>query len=309
MENQVMPNIMEKTEQLKNVIPMVQNPYITKINDQTILMYTTVITSEMAKDIVERTNINNRTLSNKNIRQLQREMETGSWVFAGDPIRFSKYGKLLDGQHRLIALSKTKEKAYEMVLIVGLSEESFKVMDTGKKRSAGDVFSIEGVHYPKITATAVKFIDALERGSFLLGETTMNGGLSNTDAYEKYLTLDGLDEFISKTRILNNGYPKLLSDATVAGFWYMFSKVNQQDADDFMERLIQGTNLTKNSPIKLVHDKLFATAHNDTYRMKRIDKNRLVALAWKKFRAGEELTKLVIPKSSEGLAILSPKRK
>jgi hypothetical protein len=298
--------VLEPTEEMvidQTVIPSIKDGYEVMVDNQNLKMFIVDITSEMAKSIVDGTNVKNRILSHKNIRQLQREMESGNWVFAGNPIKFDLRGRMLDGQHRLIALSKTKGLTFKFLIIVGLEENTFKVMDTGKKRSAGDVFSIEGVHYPKITATTVKFIHALENGSFLLGETAMNSGLSNTEAYEKYLALDNVDEFVSKTRVLNTGYPKLLSDPTVAGFWYMFSKINKKDADEFMEKLIQGTNLSIDSPIKHVHDKLFSLAHTDTYKMKRIDKNRLVAMAWKKFRAGETMTKLVIPRSSQGLTL------
>lgn len=287
-----------------NAVPSVKEPLIIKLNGEILNVFVVRVTSTMAKKIVEGTNVKNRILSHKNIRHIQHEMEVGNWLFEGNPLKFDLDGRLLDGQHRLIALSKTKKLAFDFLVVSGLKNETFKVMDTGKKRSAGDVFSIEGVHYPKIAATTVKFIHALENGSFLLGETVMNSGLSNTEAYEKYLMLDDVDDFVTRTRLLNTGYPKLLSDATVAGFWYMFSQVNKEDADEFMVKLIQGTNLDIDSPIKVVHDKLFSLAHTTAYKMKRIDKNRIVGLAWKKFRAGEKMTKLIIPKKSDDLKIV-----
>jgi hypothetical protein len=46
----------------------------------------------------------NRPLSQNHVNFLSREMTKGDWKMAGDPIRFSDKGYLLDGQHRLLAL-------------------------------------------------------------------------------------------------------------------------------------------------------------------------------------------------------------
>ena len=305
-----MKKIMDKTELLKNVLPQAEHPYTINMNGREIQMYVARVTSQMAADILEHSKIKNRNTTKKNLALIKSEMESGKWKFDGAPIRFDEDGNMLDGKHRMTALANTHRLAFDFTFIVGLERSSFKVMDSGKKRSAGDVFSINSVPHPQIAATAVKFISALEDGFFRTNEA-INGGLTNSEAYEKYLQLVDFDQYLQKAVDLNKSGEKkrILSDSILAGFFYMFSRVNLKDAEQFIESLVLGTNIPKNSPIRVARQRLVSSKHDVGARLKIIERNRIVAWAWKKHRRGEEVTKLLIPKTNEGLQILVKKNK
>lgn len=61
------------------------------------------ITPDIAKTMLGE-NVNNRRISHDNVNMFAREMRNGEWRFNGEAIKFSKDGRLLDGQHRLLAV-------------------------------------------------------------------------------------------------------------------------------------------------------------------------------------------------------------
>lgn len=99
------------------------------------------VTPAIARQWLDR-NIGNRPITTSVVNRYARDIAGGKWKMAGDPIRFSKTGKLIDGQHRLTAILKTGT-AVQMVVMTGLGDEIFNVIDTGRARSKSDVIFIE----------------------------------------------------------------------------------------------------------------------------------------------------------------------
>lgn len=99
------------------------------------------VTPEMARQWLYR-NLGNRPLTNAVVNRYARDMADGRWKMAGDPIRFSKTGKLIDGQHRLSAILKTGLTIL-CVVVTDLDDSIFNVIDTGRVRSKSDVIYIE----------------------------------------------------------------------------------------------------------------------------------------------------------------------
>lgn len=121
------------------------------------------MTKTDAKRILE-LNTSNRSVSTSLVRQLKRQMEAGTFVVNGDSVKISSSNTLLDGQHRLTALSQMPSSySIPMVIITGLSHEAFKTLDCGKMRTAKDVLEIAG--YTAYTKT----IPLVIRGAHKLG--------------------------------------------------------------------------------------------------------------------------------------------
>lgn len=96
-------------------------------------------------------NTNNRPVSNARVDAIARAMLDGAWMFHGATIQISESGVILDGQHRLIAIIKTGLQ-FKFVVVRGVSDEAFKVIDCGKSRTVADVLHIDG--YNRGTALA-----------------------------------------------------------------------------------------------------------------------------------------------------------
>lgn len=115
------------------------------------------ITPEKACDWLEY-NYNNRPVARGHLHQLCGALTRGEWEFNGDPIRFAQDGTLLDGQHRLIAVSTTGV-SIESLVIYGLPKERFALIDTQlKRRTANDVFSVEGEKFAQHLATVARAV-------------------------------------------------------------------------------------------------------------------------------------------------------
>jgi hypothetical protein len=94
-----------------------------------------VITPEIAQQILSG-NTDNRPAKPKHVKFLADQMRAGAWQVTGDPVKISASGRLLDGQHRLMAVveSGTTQNLY---VARDCEEEIFSVLDTGRARSAG----------------------------------------------------------------------------------------------------------------------------------------------------------------------------
>src|SRR5690349_6815917 len=123
------------------------------------------ITPDMAKKWLENGMIN-RKVSDNNVLFLWNQMKEGKWLMTGDPIKFSKSGKLLDGQHRLHAVVKYGQPVM-LTVAEDLDEDVFPVLDTGKSRSAADVLKISGYQYSNSLAAAARSIILYKNGVYV----------------------------------------------------------------------------------------------------------------------------------------------
>lgn len=97
-------------------------------------------------------NVTNRPLYRANVDKLHQEITRKNWRFNGEPIIVSQSGKILNGQHQLIALvlahqeweengSEGEEPSIEKLVVFGVEDDDqvINTMDTCKPRSLADV--------------------------------------------------------------------------------------------------------------------------------------------------------------------------
>lgn len=94
------------------------------------------VTPTMASQWLER-NVGNRHLRGAASADLAAAMLRGEWQTTHQGVAFSKSGKLIDGQHRLEAIVKAKVDI-ELLVVTGLEEEAFSVIDVHIKRTLAD---------------------------------------------------------------------------------------------------------------------------------------------------------------------------
>jgi len=95
------------------------------------------ITPTQAKTFLQ-LNEGNRKIRKTWVDELVRRIEEGEWRETHQGILFSSSGRLLDGQHRLMAIYKSGHSLTLPVFYTD-DEESFKVIDQGQKRSLNDL--------------------------------------------------------------------------------------------------------------------------------------------------------------------------
>ncbi len=102
-----------------------------------------VITPEKALDWLEKTNTNNRKVSDKHVQRLARDMTEGKWVMTHCGLAFGPDGTLLDGQHRLWAIAEAGVTV-EMFVWRNVGPQAMMAIDCGKSRSIADILNIAG---------------------------------------------------------------------------------------------------------------------------------------------------------------------
>ena len=84
----------------------------------------------------------NRALRRSVVDALKAAWQRGEYLTSHQGIAFDTSGKLVDGQHRLTALSEMPPSfGVEMMVTHGVEPEAVKVMDIGLKRKAADVLN------------------------------------------------------------------------------------------------------------------------------------------------------------------------
>lgn len=101
------------------------------------------VTPELAALWLEK-NTGNRPMRRHLVLRLRDAFSRGEYVQTHQGIAFSDEGVLLDGQHRLKAISELGNGAvFPMLVSRGLASESFKTMDIGAIRNDADALQIK----------------------------------------------------------------------------------------------------------------------------------------------------------------------
>jgi hypothetical protein len=96
-----------------------------------------IVTPEMAKKWLGE-NRENRRKRGWWVQALVSAINRGEWITTHQGIAFTTSGRLADGQHRLEAIVESGV-ALEMLVVTGLGEDCFKVIDNGVKRTISDL--------------------------------------------------------------------------------------------------------------------------------------------------------------------------
>lgn len=188
-----------------------------------------VITPAIAAKYLE-ANRSNRPTSRGIIADYVSAMLAGEWLFNGEAIKFDRDGKLVDGQHRLHAVVKA-QKPIAFLVIRGLDPEVFKTIDTGKKRSGGDVFAIKGVKDPNNVAAAMRLLHRTLANEFALKKRISNTVLD--ELRQRHPRLVALAEEAVRTPYSTT----LLAPSSLMFAFYMAVSVNEKRARQFFRAL------------------------------------------------------------------------
>lgn len=252
----------------------------------------TTFNSKMAKDWLA-FNKNNRPVNRIAIERYKRDMEEGSWQFAGDPIRVDNTGRIIDGQHRLIALSEiTSDIEIEFLLISGLEPESQMVMDQGVKRTTGQQLSILGVKNYNHVAAAAKFYLVWSSG-VLFRDNKVQSRVTTPQIQE--WVMDNADFYELENELHTQIAEVEASPSVVTAAIYKFNLIDEEAARTFLELLVTGAGLASDSPI-LALDKRLRRVRREKIKLSNRDILALFIQAWNAWRDEKAMTKFQKPR-------------
>lgn len=256
------------------------------------------VTPYMAADWLEK-NDHNRRITTSTVYAYSEQMKEGLWRADGAPIRFSKDGRLLDGQHRLLAQIRAGQTLTHVV-ITGIEDIAQATMDTGKKRSLADALSMEGVGNSYGVAAVLTAIHRYEKGArgsmiFMAQSAKDNGHTVKVmepiqpalDFFHKHE--DEIVDIFHRAASVRRHVP-LYPRVGGVGMWAT-SRINAEDSEDFFHKLTTGESLGANSPILRLRQSLFSLeqergATPAGYKL------ALLTKAWNFYRDGDEVVNL-----------------
>ena len=99
------------------------------------------VTPDAARRLLDG-NTGNRRLRRATVARYAATMAAGNWLPSTEAIVIGTSGRLLNGQHRLSAIIESGVTV-ELLIIAGVPDETFKVIDRGVPRSASDALKID----------------------------------------------------------------------------------------------------------------------------------------------------------------------
>jgi len=214
-------------------------------------MKTTIqkISPELAYEMLKQ-NTKNRKLKKNIVLDYANQMATGNWKLTDQGISISKDKIIINGQHRLAAIVKSKT-TIEIPVTIDLDyNDVFKVYDTGVKRTASDALHISGVKNASLIAASIK-------KQIILGKKNITK-ITNTEIHDRYFSNSEVYQTISNLSTKYNNKLKLLSISLVGGImsYLIIDKKHDLDTvESFLNQLYFNKEIT-NSTIELLRDKL-----------------------------------------------------
>lgn len=266
------PNTPTQREAPPSLPPLQQEFFRATGDEPGVTVRLVLLTPELAEELLARNEMN-RPVNVANLKRIKAALMDGSWKFNGDTVCMSRSGRVIDGQHRCRGVVDTGRSIW-VILVEGLDEDVFATKDIGARRRASDVLAILGETNCKALAAALVWVDR-----YVNGRMDQVFASVSTFSIEDFLSehrrlADSAREFGGK----NNG---LIPPSLVAALHYLFSCVNQEDADRFFRDLISGIGLAEDDGVYLLRERL---VKNRTMKAK-LPNFQIAALAIKAWNA------------------------
>lgn len=205
-----------------------------------------VITPSVAETYLGQ-NHSNRKIRPAHVLFLRDEILEGRWQSNGATIVFGEEGRLLDGQHRLLAV-KAANKPIRTLVVHGVPNAFFSTIDMGAPRKPADTLKIMGESDTGLLASTIMWILRYkkgEAGSFTRTKTSAT-------IVEKFL------ESNSKVRrsVEMCVRMKIMSSPVAAACHYLFAQKDHDLADKFLRGVREGAEIDRDDPIFLFRERM-----------------------------------------------------
>lgn len=227
------------------------------------------------------TNRVNRNLSTRNIVRYLADMEAGDWMLTGEAVKFAGDGRMLDGQHRLIGVSRASAPV-DMLLVRGLDPVTQKYMDQGQARTTAQRFDLNGEKYSGVLAAVSKLAVQLER---VTPTKAFDSADPISQSQQERWVSDNPDVRQAVDRWANR-HPKGGTATTFAYTAFRTYRVSPEAAESFLLAMSTGADLPARSPILAARARLSNLAADQQVRPQLAILD-LLFRAWTLWRTGK----------------------
>lgn len=238
-----------------------------------------LVTPEYAQKLIDANVENNRNKKESSIIRYARDMSKGYWESeTGESIKISPDGELLDGQNRMYAVVRAKRPiVFDIAWNVKLGK--ILVIDGGARRNTKDDFKIAGVSGSFNGGPLLNWIISWEQGNFL--NHGGRGTPTRSEIRARYnKEPQAIDTATLYGRYAHQAIPAMNATSAALTFW-LFSKLDQADAEKFYDGLMTGIDLSATNPISPLRNRFIALKPREMTREEQV---ALVIRAWNAFR-------------------------
>lgn len=252
------------------------------------------ITPHLAQHILDTMETGNRKRSPKKVKDYATAMRENAWTVTGQTIIFSKSGKLLDGGHRLLAVSQSGKKIRTLA-VFGVEDWAFSFLDIGRKRTNQNVLEAMGVAHAGPVSAAIRWLDILTTDPHDRGRDMSNEQMRSLyDTHYKDNTW--FDEAVAlgrkvSTETIGRNNRRLFPAGTLAAFFYLYGANDNgkwAKVRDFAESMIGDSKRARSNAAKLVK-RVSEKMRSADGRLHENIRNILIARAIHKTMAGQML--------------------
>lgn len=205
-----------------------------------------------AKKLLEHMDPENRALRFTHIARLAEKMKEGLWAANGEVIKIDKYGMVVDGQHRLLAIIRSGVTV-ELDICYGLESDAVYTMDEGAPRQLRDKISRE---FPDLKAkkihrevaeiyTKVIDYDATDAEGYKAWGRRNRGAWNYPEVFAWIRANQStLESIIARCKTEEGkGFMRPLS--AMGALYFVCKRVDSKKADAFFETMIEATSYPK----------------------------------------------------------------
>jgi hypothetical protein len=229
----------------------------------------------------------NRPLRKKVVQALARDIVAGNfrdystikvaWVPGEGEV-------FIDGQHRAAAVIHTG-LSIRVVLIKNVDMEDQEVTDTGIRRTLGDMLKLRGEHQSTLLAATLGWKWRRLNKAYLSDlSPSAHEAMEVLDEHPglRKMNVDATD--FARTMMISQGMCQALH--------YDMAIMSTEGADDFWHRCRYGTDLSADSSITLLRNRLLRNAHSKHTKLDRITTSALIIKAWNAYIKGRPMENL-----------------
>lgn len=233
----------------------------------------TEVTPELARLLLQR-NAENRLLNVPTVENYAAAMRRGEWKLNGQNIIISSTGELNDGQTRLHAVIDA-DMPIPLGLQFGVSRESRATLDTGRKRTLSDHFSMGGLHNTNLLAAAVRLA-----WNYDLGAYSFSYSPSVDQAFDYVRRNPAINDYLNLSSKIASAFKA--SGAQLAFATFVCARINQPVSRELLNRIGDGLGLNSAGlPAARVRERLLQHVSGRTP----LRRNELPAVFIKAFNA------------------------
>ena len=247
------------------------------------------ITPAMAQRYLEQSR-ENRPLSVRTVRELSQAIHNDEWQLNGEAIKFDEHGNLIDGQHRMNAIIQSN-RSIKTYVCRNLPSDSFKTIDTGKKRNNADTLGLLGFSNPTVLAATCRFVL-----NFQVNQLKSNEIVTNI-RMEQFIN-DNPDIMTSVDFVKTVKAEGLVPLSIAGGLHFLMNKCDEDEAELFFRDLAKGSMLAASDPVFLLREKMLHYRGRVGAKLTRRDISALLIKAWNYRRTGTTVKRLVWAKKS-----------